>query len=658
MRSIQLGIVWAALSMMWPTAVGAAEASSDGPRSLRTDATGERRVLGGGPADIAPDGTIEAVRVETTAALRGKETLYFSTCFAERRPAEGPVERRVLARWNTGQLAPVAWNPHAARYTKDGRFLSVVTVGGVLWLLRDHRPWRRLLQGVPVAEARMVLDAADEPLVFVRRTLSYTLERVTGLGTSETVLEGVDYDWSVGRAATGELYVSGYDYATRTLVIAAARESASATGQAWQWQRLEADTRESGWQHTLASAGDTVFVLTYYYRNAFNRGLNLITLRAGAIAEQHTYLRLSGENGGWAPTMGLLPGGRVFVAHRAREQADAQASAEIFSSIADFQARRAEALTGSWEDDYRSWAVSVAVLPRYRFWSLTSPRPSAATTPLQLSPRYDYEPAFEFGGALEGRLGDWDLGLVYVQSLLGDSAQTGVQLLSGWLGVDQLLFGHDLKLSTSYGTYRGRYRDTNGARSATTPVAEFEIRLLNQWRLGYGLSYRRYTLPLPFYVYRALAGEPDFSFIGGAVAQTTAQRWELFVGYSRIDYLTKYENSFNGLDVDVRGGLGLSRLDWPSARWETTEVDGTMDLALSAHARLGYLVYNRFRSLQGAGFFARAGYEGEWMGSGLDNERPDPRAPDSKELRERQVSVSAAHHQLFHGPYVSFGLAY
>lgn len=647
------GLALLLLTLLRPAPAAALPTAVDGPRTLRTDATGERRVPGGQAMDVAPDGTMESVRVDTTSATYGKVTVYFSTCVAERTTPDGKVSQQVLARWNTGQLAPVTWQPHVARFTPNGHFLSLVTVGGALWVLRDHRPWRRLTvkRSLPVAEARLLLDAADEPLVFVRQPMSYTIEFVRGPDAFETVLEGIDYDWSAARTETGDLYVSGYDYAERSLVVGAA------VGGKAPWRRLAADTRESGWQHTVIAAGDAAYVLSYYFRNAFNRGLTLVTLRAGDIADRHTWLRLRDENGGWSPTLATLPDGRVRVSQRAREQAEDD-RVETFPDLAAFLARRAEESTGAWEDEYRDWSVSLAFLPRYRFWSLTSPRPAVSDTPFQPNLRYDYDPALEFGGSIEGRIGSWDLGLMYLQSLLDGPAGTGVQLLSGWIGVDQLLFGHDLKISTSQGTYHGTATSKTGEVDATTDVTEVEVRLLNQWRIGYGLSYRRYTLPLPYYVYRAPRDVPEYGFVGGEVADATAQRWELFVGYARIDYLTKYENSFNGLDLDIRGGFGLSVLDWREAVWDGEHVDGTLDLALSAQMRLGYVVYHRFYGLQGAGFFVRGGYEGTWMGSGLDNELPAPRDPDDGDLGSKAVTISAAHHQLFHGPYLSLGLVY
>jgi hypothetical protein len=639
------------LALHLATPAVAAPPMVDGPRTLRMDAAGGRTILGGTPADLANDGTFEAVRVTTTAQTYGKITVYFSTCFAERTPPGGETTRRVLARWSSAQIGAMPWTPHAARFTPDGRFLSLVTIGGTLWLLQDHRPYRRLTHttGLSVREARLVLDADDEPHVFIRRALSGDLERVVALDRVETVLEGVDYDWSVGVDAAGFVTVTAYDETERHLLVATARRGE------WRWTRDVADTRESGWQHSLFATEDAVHVLSYYYRNPFNRGLNVVTVRGGAVEGRHTYLRLRDENGGWSPVVARLPDGRVRVSHRLREQAE-ETLDEVFPDVAAFLARRAEEFTGAWEDEYRAWSLSVAALPRWRSWSFLASRPSRGEAPGRVDATYTFEPALEMGASLEGRLGNWDLGLIYTQSLLDDPYAQGVQLFSGFIGVDQLLFGQDLKVSTSHGTYRGTYRDGRGERDATTPVTEVEVRLLNQRRLAWGVDWRRYVVPLPHYLYRAEPGETEYTFVGAGTAETTIHRLELFGGYSRIDYLTKYENSFHGFDVDLRGGIGLAFLDWPRRRYDGTPVDGLLDLALSLQGRLGYLVYHRFYGLQGAGGFIRGGYEGAWLGSGTTNDLPPPR--DVEDAGVRDSDLSAAHHQLFHGPYLSLGLVY
>jgi len=623
----------------------------DGPRTLRFDGQAARFILGGTPADLAPDGTFEALRVESTAQTFGKVTVVFSTCYAERTQPGGPTTQHVLARWNSAQSGAMPWTPHAARFAPDGSFLSVVTIGHTLWLLKDHTRYRRLTHaiGLPISEARLVLDADDEPHVFFRRSLSSDIERIVGPDQVETVIEGVDYDFSVGVDGAGFVTVAAYDAMARHLVVATARRGE------WRFRHEVADTRESGWQHSLFATEDAVHVLSYYFRNAFNRGLNVVTVRGGAVEERHTFLRLRDENGGWSPLVARLPDGRVRVAHRLREQAE-DTVVEVFPDVSAFLARRAEELTGAWEDDYRAWSLSVAALPRWRSWTFVAPRPDRDDAPGGIGAKYDFEPALEMGASLEGRLGDWDLGLLYTQSLLDDPYASGVRLVSGFVGVDQLLFGQDLKVSTSHGTYRGTFRDGTGERALSTPVTEIEVRLLNQRRLAWGLYGRRYRLSLPHTLYRADAGDTEYTFVGAGTADTTVHRFEFFGGYSRIDYLTKYENSFHGVDIDLRGGIGLAFLDWPRRRYDGTPVDGLVDLALSAQVRLGYLAYHRFYALQGAGGFIRGGYEGAWLGSGLTNDLPSPR--DLEDAGARNTQLSAAHHQLFHGPYLSLGLVY
>ncbi len=662
--------LWLCLSLLLAPALAMAggQAQVGGPRVMLSDAAGHLYPTGASAYAVAADGVEHRMYLNALTYTIGKQTIIEYDFIYQVGP-QGTGTTRRMGHWSTAELFPTAWEPHAGRMGADGHFYALVSrIAGTehdyrrsLVLMRDGEVVQMLCDslGLPVAQAHLLFDGQNRPIVFFQSTMRYTLERVTGPHSTETIFGGADYDWSVARDTEGHVYVSAYDYENRALVVFAATEGV------WQWRRLDADTRESGWQHSVAASGDAVFVLSYYLRNPFNRGLNVITLKGGDVAETHTYFRTQEKNGGWAPQLGIGADGHVEVTHRADEQGDVTIR-DRFDTVADFVARRAEAVTGGWEDDYRSWSVTAALLPTYQQWRVFSPKPDRRVVGAgQIDATYDYDPAVEIGGSVEARLGDFHLGLIYLQNLVsqtiedaaGKTAARSFQVLSGWIGVDQLLFGHDLKISSSFGNYRGTYSDNLTGRHLTkTPVTELEVRLLNQWRLGYGLSYRSYDLTLPFYLYRADAGVRDYDFVGSGVADARIKRFELFVGYSRIDYLTKYENDFNGIDFDVRLGLGPSVVSWDAVTINGKETSGTGDVAVSTALRLGYVLYHRFYALQGAGFFLRGGYEGAWLGSGGGNSQPDRR--DVDEASEKSDITYAAHHQLLHGPYVQLGLVY
>ncbi len=643
-----------------------------GPRIMLSDARGELSPGGVGAFAVAPDGTRHSLRTESTSERVGKQTIMHSEFLYRVEGGTAQSRRQVIGRWSSNQKYPTAWTGHAGRIGQDGRFyaLAIRQSGSeksyrrALMLLVDGEPTQILHDNpsLSIGEAHLLLDANNRPIVFFRSALSYQIERLSGRSQTAPIFDGADYDWSVARDATGWVYVSAYDYDQRALVVFAAREGV------WKWQRIEADGRESGWQHSIAAYGDEVFILTYYLRNTFNRGLNVVVLRGGELVDKHTHFRAGGANGGWSPLLGIGRTGRVLISHRQNEQ-EGTASIESFGTIADFLARRVED-TGDWDDEYKSWSVAVAGTPRYRNWRVVASYPSEKDAPLRFDAKYEYDPAIELGGSAEVRLGDWNLGLIYLQNIAsqrledaaGKAAATGFRMFAGWVGIDQLLFGHDLKLSSSFGDYRGTYRDDNGVRVSKTPVTELEVRLLNQWRIGYGLAYRDYGLTLPYYVYVAPEQEAQYFLFGAGVAEAKVKRYELFAGYSRVDYLTRYENDFNGIDVDIRAGLGLSLVSWPKVVMGSKEIDGTAALATSAALKLGYVVYHRFHSLQGAGFVVRAGYEASWMASGFDNDAPSEREEDDDdeedELEDENTVILAAHHQYFHGPYVSLGLVY
>ena len=53
----------------------------------------------------------------------------------------------------------------------------------------------------------------------------------------------------------------------------------------WKWETQPVDGRESGWQHSVAAHGGRMFVLYYYFRNSFNKGLRLAVLRDGGYSD-------------------------------------------------------------------------------------------------------------------------------------------------------------------------------------------------------------------------------------------------------------------------------------------------------------------------------------------------------------------------------------
>jgi hypothetical protein len=510
---------------------------------------------------------------------------------------------------------------------------------------------------LPIASAQLLLDQAQRPIVFFKSALRYQIEQVVGPSRTRVVFSDADYEWSAARDARGWVYVVAYDYTLRSLVVFSSHE-----GQG-QWQRLDVDSRESGWQHSVAAHRDRIYVLSYFLRNAFNRGLNVFEFAEGQLRSTRTHFRRQDRNGGWSPSLGIAADGRVTVTFTEDEQGGETTQRE-FPSVDAFLAVTAAEAEG-WEAEARTWSVSAEVMPRYRSWHIISHQPSRTDAPSQFETSYDYDPALELGASLEGHIGGVNLGLLYLRNiatdavtdLAGRTAARSFQFLAGFIGFEDLLFGHDLKLSSSFGRVAGRFAvDDAPPVERETDVTEIEVRLLNQWRFGYGLAYRRYELPLPFYTYRASEGERAYTQLGSGVANGKIHRAELFIGYSRLDYLTKYENAFNGIDVDFRLGAGVSVMSWPTIRIADESVDGTGAFSMSTALRLGWAYYKRFYDLRGAGFFVRAGYEGAWLGAGFGNGAPSKREEDDTD--EEDTSTYAAHHQLLHGPYLGLGLVY
>jgi hypothetical protein len=632
-----------------------------GPRTWHGDARGQLHLVGDGEA-YTSSGVRFAMQTTSRSVKSGKKTItYFTFQYV------GPRGASTIGQWNSEEAYPTTWAAHGARFGTDGHFYALVcrevhsdsNFRRDLLLFRDGAPVQTLYGslGLPISKAHLLLDSANRPIVFYKASMRYQIEQITAPSRARVVFADADYDWSVARDARGWVYVVAYDYTRRSLVVHASLEGRG------PWMRMDVDGRESGWQHSVAAHRDRLYVLSYFMRNTFNRGLNVFEFADGRLLSNRTHFRRRDRNGGWSPSLGIARDGRVDVTYTEDEQGGAETHRR-YPDVASFLAVSVPEADG-WEAEARSWSVSAEVMPRYRSWRIVAHQPSKTDAPVQAETDYDYDPALEIGASLEGQVGGVNLGLLYMRSVASDAIESAAgsvagrsfQFFAGFIGFDELLFGHDLKLSSSFGRATGRFTAGSGPPVAReTDVTEFELRLLNQWRVGYGLAYRGYDLPLPFYTYRAYEGERAYTQLGAGIVDAEIHRFEFFLGYSRLDYMTKYENAFNGIDVDFRFGLGLSVMSWPMVEVADEEVDGVVALSMSTALRLGWAYYKRFYDLQGAGFFVRAGYEAAWLGAGFGNGAPSKR--DEDDVDDEATSSYAAHHQILHGPYLGLGLVY
>jgi hypothetical protein len=663
MRSSRVLLLFVAVLLSWPSPVAALPTQIAGARVLYADSHGQLDTWPVGPDDVR-----HLLRTRSETRMEGNEAVTVTFFEHVTRTATGELQTQPVAQWSSREKRPTTWAPLDTRVLPQGgclglaeRFTPEGESGGrtEVLLLRDGQGAEVLPLRVP-SEARLLVDDAGAPVVFAR--YGDAIE-VWGAGASHPITSDTDYDWSVARDGSGRLTLVSYDREQRALRL----HSAEAATAAWQGSTI--DGWEAGWQHSLAARGDELVVLYYYYRNAFNKGLKVATLNLGAVTGTTTFRREREHNLGWEPLLGIRNDGSLRVSFL--ENVDEEERAEQdFASLEAMLAGHPEEVTGSWEDDRRFVEVEVGARPAFQWWMVRSPDPPAGDTTVRYRPRYHYDPGFVTSFFASGRIGSVHLGATYAQDLLadqvgdlgGNAAKRAYQLLSAQVGIDELFAGHDVRITWERADFSGTYDDVDGRRDAGTLLNAVEVALLNQWRMKYGLQFRTYDLTEPIYGYYAPANERAYTFVGADVVDADIWRLEAFVGYSRLDYLAKYETRFFGpvFDVALAGGLGVST--FPNIELGGHDVGTDVTFAFSGSARAALAYYQRFHALHGAGFHLSLGYQVWGLMHGFSTGRPEDRPNDSdddrKKLEEESFVTRVAHVQLFHGPYLALGLVY
>lgn len=430
------------------------------------------------------------------------------------------------------------------------------------------------------------------------------------------------------------------------------------------------DGPESGAANALAVLPDGgLLALGYAYRNPFNKGIMAHHLGPdGLLVESFWLARDKDGNPGRKIAAAASSAGRVLVVYQVDGLA-AEAQARLYGSVAGTSLAAVPEAEG-WEAEYQDHFFLAGGGATYPFWLALSIAPDAEDgVPADKVFDAKYElastPVLAFRG--EGRYGDFNLGVTYLTSILGDQiedaageiAREAFDWITGTIGWDRLLFYQDVRLEGMFGRMRGRFSDDNGfapPQVFDSDYRRFTLTLLNAWRIRYGVFYQSYDFHIPVYVWNAPSGSAGYDFVDSFSANVGFHDVGVTVGYSRLDYAAKFEHEVFDWFVDFDAGLGLSF----GALEETRMVGGQDISVLTAFmfdfdVEVGLLAYKRFYGLRGFGVFARGGYRaaGDWTGK--------PGRPDDRKEDDRDSSDTTARFHRFllqHGPFVDVGLVF
>ena len=186
----------------------------------------------------------------------------------------------------------------------------------------------------------------------------------------------------------------------------------------------------------------------------------------------------------------------------------------------------------------------------------------------------------------------------------------------------------------------------------STSYVDTQIMLLNKWRIKYGLGYTNYRVPASVHAFSARKGSTMFSYEGSYLRDVNVQDFTLLIGYSKLDYSTKYENHYNGFIVDASGGLGLSTVSFSPVSTSLGDVDSAVGINFKLRARFGWLYFHRWESLGGMGLYARPAYTAEVVSTGTGTKVPSRK---SKDADDDAVKALVGLNSLRHGPWLDVG---
>lgn len=609
------------------------------------------------------------VRTESVTMGEGKNKKTYQHHFFEYVVSPGrPI---LIGRWSSENENARVYAPLGVRLSKEGQAYAAVRVSygpkkdrktDILWF-RSGRSMRSLAKGESWNAGRLLLGENDAPIFFWRS--AFTLFVYAG-DARKALSDASMYDWSVTRLANGEVYLFLHNYNVRSLVAYTAKEGE------WDWKEDFIDTEESGWQHSIATTNEHVYVAYYFYRNSFNKGVKIAQLGAREVLANETYHREKDFNAGWEPLLAISKANRVHVSFLSNVSTK-QKKTDSYESPQDLMAYATDnehSYVDGWEDNYRNWFLFGGPETAYQFWTVIAPTPSLSDAPQQFDASYDYDPSLFARAIFEARWGSTNLGINYTQNLLADTIEDGLgttakrvfNFVGGFIGFDKLFLGQDVRVSVAAGELQGAYTDQNGTVSTPTELYEFELSLLNQYRARFGLSYRQYELRQPIYKYSVDSGQEEFEFVGSTVVDAAVKRLELFVGYSKLDYLSKYENYYNGFDIEGKLGGGISFMSWNSVTLGGDTSSMTIEPTAMGQLRLVYLYFKRFYGLHGLGMYFRAGYGADLYFNGFTSGKPSDREQDEDsdgdDLAGSESVLRAVHYQLQHGPFLGFGIVY
>jgi len=476
-----------------------------------------------------------------------------------------------------------------------------------------------------------------------------------------TVTEMSQYDVRPVVTSDGWFYIFFHDPKGSSTHVAASRD-------ARDWDTRYIDGKESGWQMEACAHGDTAYALYYYYRNSFNKGLKVATVRDGELdGFPYTVVREEAHNTGWYPFFGIDARGRVWLSY----WHDILRKQRVWSRFdsPEHLAEYSILPSGRWEDRFKGITLLGGVGGWYTMWNPIDIAPKAEYTAGLTFDSNEYAVANKllFTGAFEARIFGIDLAVSYAQSILDEALEeieesTGI--VSGNVKINDAFPGHDVKVQFTWGRYRGAVlpADLGDASLEATPDTWQEVRsnyidsqaiFLNKYRVKYGVTFTKYSLPTTLHTWYRPGGSAAYSYTGSYFRDVDFNLVRFMIGTSVLDYVGKYENRFNKPFVDAAFDIGFVIMGFDALPTPESP-DSGVNFTMRGTFKVGFLSMNRWYASRGLGFYVRPAYQAEVALIGI------PVQPeDADEASDGSTTIISPGLLSFrHGPWLDFGLVW
>ncbi len=391
---------------------------------------------------------------------------------------------------------------------------------------------------------------------------------------------------------------------------------------------LDIDIMESGVENAAFVDGEQIWVLHYYYRNNFNKGVAATLLDVdGRMAEQFVVDAAAEDNIGWDLHAARAPNGQILLTYQSDSQnkqhrywlldnaGELRTLAQRLSTYGTTTQAEGEA---SFEQQIAGQELANSLFKSYKFLALTfGTGVQYALWSYNFSDQLHYKVDNSFVNILDvgGQVRGFNFGMEYAKYLVDVGApDTGASRLSSFASWNRLLFDFDFKLSLEKSTTQVELTDDKVAandRVYTQQYNAVNLNLLTPRQRAFGLRYQKYNQYKVIHKQEIKAGSDQWHTVASGVGELEVNTLAAHFGYSTIDYLLKFETRSSQYFIDYNGQLGLvwqSYLGKDYSAWGGDRPKGLFNPIVGGNIEFGRLWYRRWNTRVNVGGLVKVSY--------------------------------------------------